>query len=313
MTVHLPLAFSCPGCGAALQPVAPDLLRCPTDATEYPRREGIWRFLLPARESALAQFMHDYATVRHGEGRGTPDSTYYRALPFNDLSGRFTADWKIRAASFRALADGLLPRLATSLGRSLVALDVGAGCGWLAYRLAQRGHRVAAIDLQTNSEDGLGAYVHYDAAFVPIQAEFDRLPFAAGLVDLLIFNAALHYSTDYVVTLREALRVVRPGGSLVILDSPLYRHASSGQAMVGEREATFTRRFGFPSNALASEHYLTPARLHDLAVALRVHWQMSFPSHGPRFALRRWKTALLGRREAARFPLIVAHTPDVSR
>jgi SAM-dependent methyltransferase len=281
-----------------LEQLAPDQLRCPSDGALYRRQDGIWRFLLPEREMALAPFMRDYETVRRGEGRGATDAAYYRALPFRDLSGRFENDWRIRAASFRALESHLMQRG--------VALDVGAGCGWLAYRLAQRGLAVAAIDLQTNSEDGLGAYVHYDAEIVPVQAEFDRLPFAAGLVDLLVFNAALHYSTDYLVTLREALRVLRPGGLLVVIDSPLYRHASSGQAMVREREAAFSQRFGFPSNALASEHYLTPARLRDLAAALGVDWRFNYPRHGLRFAMRRWKRALLGRRESARFPLIMA-------
>jgi hypothetical protein len=76
--------------------------------------------------------------------------------------------------------------------------------------------------------------------------------------------------------------------------------------MVREREAAFSRRFGFPSNALASEHYLTPERLKDLAHALGVRWRLAFPSHGMSFAIRRWKTLLLRRREAARFPVIIA-------
>ena len=76
--------------------------------------------------------------------------------------------------------------------------------------------------------------------------------------------------------------------------------------MVREREAAFSRRFGFPSNALASEHYLTPARLQELAGTLGIRWTVTFPHHGIRFAIRRWKRLLLGRREAARFPVIVA-------
>ena len=289
-----------------METVVDDQLRCRADGATYRRQEGVWRLLAPAREATLGRFMEEYETVRRGEGRGSADPAYYRALPFRDLSGRFGAAWNIRAASFRALTNRVLPAWEASLGRAGVALDLGAGPSWLAYRLAQRGHTVAAIDLQTNSEDGLGAYVHYDAEFVPVQAEFDRLPFAADFADLLVFNAALHYSTDYLVTLREALRVLRPGGVLVVLDSPLYRHAASGQAMVREREAVFSRRFGFPSNALASENFLTPARLDDLAGALGVRWTVTYPRHGLRFSIRRWKTLLLGRREAARFPLIVA-------
>jgi SAM-dependent methyltransferase len=300
-----PFLFACPECGTPLDPVAPDRLRCPAHGVAYGRHEGIWRFLPPAREQELAQFMREYQAVRHGEGRGDRGPAYYRALPFRDLSGRFADDWKIRAASFRWLVERLLS-WEGGLGRSGTVLDLGAGCGWLAYRLAQRGHAVAAVDLQTNGADGLGAYVHYDAPFQPVQAEFDHLPFASRTVDLLIFNASLHYSTDCVVTLREALRVLRQGGTMVVLDSPLYRRASSGQAMVRQREAAFARRFGFPSNALASEHYLTPARLDQLAALLGVRWEITYPRHGLRFAIRRWRTRLRERREAARFPMIVA-------
>ena len=283
-----------------------DRQRCPADGATYERRDGVWRMLLPARATALSQFMREYETVRRSEGRGDAHAAYYRALPFRDLSGRFSDDWKIRAASFRALVNHILPPLEASLGRACIALDLGAGCGWLAYRLAQRGHTVGAVDLQTNGVDGLGAYQHYDAEFVPVQAEFDRLPFVSGLADLVVFNASLHYATDYVTTLREALRVLRPGGTVVILDSPVYRHASSGQAMVREREVAFCHRFGFPSNAIASEHYVTHARLRDLADQLGVRWRLASPRHGMRFAIRRWKTLLLSRREAARFPLIAA-------
>ena len=127
-----PLVFSCLECGTTLERISPDQLRCPSDGARYQRQEGIWRFLLPARERALAQFMRDYETVRRGEGRGDTGSAYYRALPFRDLSGRFTADWAIRAASFRALTDRLLAAWEKNLGRGGVVLDLGAGCGWLA-------------------------------------------------------------------------------------------------------------------------------------------------------------------------------------
>ncbi|HZC80028.1 MAG TPA: class I SAM-dependent methyltransferase, partial [Ktedonobacterales bacterium] len=295
----LPLTFTCPACGRALDEVAADELRCDAEGVTYRRQEGVWRLLAPAREEALARFISEYETVRRGEGRGATDAAYYRALPFSDLSGKFSADWAIRAASFRALLARVVAPLEDGLERAPVTLDLGAGCGWLSYRLAQRGHTVLAVDLQTNATDGLGAHQHYDASFVPVQAEFDRLPLAAGVADLVVFNAALHYATDYVTTLTEALRVLRHGGIIAILDSPVYSHSGSGQRMVREREADFSRRFGFPSNAIPSEQYLTGARLRDLAAALGLRWRVSTPAHGVRFAWRRWKKRLIAGRESA--------------
>jgi SAM-dependent methyltransferase len=182
---------------------------------------------------------------------------------------------------------------------------VGAGNGWLSGRLALRGHQVAGVDLQTGKLDGLGAWVHYDAPFTPVQAEFDRLPFAPGQADLLIFNASFHYSTGYEATLAEALRVLRPEGCLAIVDSPIYHDASSGTQMVRERESQFQRDYGFPSNAIPCENYLTYDRLDRLAADLGLRWELIKPFYGWRWALRPWRARLRGHREPAGFLVIV--------
>jgi SAM-dependent methyltransferase len=297
--------WACPICHKPL--IASDAahLRCANDDVVFEQREGIWRFLTPDREVHYAQFMREYQQVRTAEGRGSIDAAYYRALPFADLSGRFTADWSIRARSFKALVQKVLQPLERAQQRPLLILDLGAGNGWLSYRLAQRGHRMAAIDLLINPQDGLGAHVHYDVAFTPVQAEFDRLPFDAVQFDLAIFNASLHYAVDYTMTLREALRVLQPGGQIVVLDSPVYRSGDSGAQMVRERETAFTQAYGFPSNALPSENYLTQQRLHDLAEALQLRWQFIRPFYGWRWRLRPIMARLRGRREPARFAVIV--------
>ena len=79
-----------------------------------------------------------------------------------------------------------------------------------------------------------------------------RAPLPDASIDLAVFNAALHYSTDYAQTLHETLRVLRPRGRLVILDSPMYRDPSSGARMVAERQARFLATYGFASDALRS-------------------------------------------------------------
>lgn len=304
------LTLACPRCRAPLVPDGDDAVRCPVEGDRFPNEDGIWRFLLPEREARFAQFMAEYAAVRRAEGRGDDDPSFYRALPFHDLTGRFVDDWRIRAVSYQALVNRVLPPLETRWRRPLRILDLGAGNCWLSYRLARRGHTVVAVDLLTDLRDGLGAYVHYDAVFTPVQAEFDRLPFADGQADLVIFNASLHYSPDYATTLREVLRVLGPDGQVVILDSPVYRDARSGEQMLREREADFKRRFGFPSNSLPSEGFLTVARLDSLAAALGLRWRTHEPWYGWHWALRPWKARLRGRREPARFLVITGERAE---
>jgi SAM-dependent methyltransferase len=298
------LAFACPRCHAPLQSAGVDELRCPEDGLRFLRTGGVWRFLLPERAPVYSRFIGEYETVRRAEGRGSAEAAYYRALPYDDVGGRMRADWRIRAASF----DVFLARVLSPLEKYkpvLRVLDLGAGNGWLSNRLAQRGHQVAAVDLTVNDFDGLGCYRYYASRFSPLQAEFDRLPLAAGSVDLLVFNASLHYSVDIQVTLEEALRVLGDAGTPVIMDTPLYRDGASGAQMVREREAGFARRFGFRSDALPSENFLTYDRLALLGSRLGLEWQLLTPWYGAGWALKPFKAAILGRREPARFHVIV--------
>jgi SAM-dependent methyltransferase len=289
---------------------------------------------------AVAQFTREYSTVRRAEGWGSRDSAYYQALPFHDLSGRFPGIWRIRARSYATFLERVLiplerrspdddrpvgtsvvmtddlPRADPSVTddgyqpiassrRQLRILDLGAGNGWLANRLAARGHRVTAIDLLDDPLDGLGAAQHYATSFAPVLAEFDHLPLASGQMDLGIFNASLHYSTNYATTLAEILRVLHAAGTLIILDSPMYADPTSGARMVQERQARFQATYGFASNALPSEHFLTRARLDKLGAQLGLSWQLHQPGLDWRSRLSRTMGGIRARREPARFPVIV--------
>jgi len=161
------------------------------------------------------------------------------------------------------------------------------------------------VDVSVDDRDGLAAARHYTPDWPRLQAELDHLPLAEGQADAAVFNASLHYSSDYAATLREAQRVLRPGGSLVILESPIYRKEESGRRMVAERHADFDRRFGTRSDALPSIEYLTWDRLEDLARGLGIRWQR-FPTwYGWRWALRPWVARLKRKREPSRFVILV--------
>ena len=294
--------FICPRCHAPLSLIAVDTLYCPGDGLRFERVEGIWRFLLPERAPFFEQFIRDYESIRRAEGRISADPAYYRALPYFDLSGRRSADWRIRAVSF----DAFFAQVFRPLERpGLTVLDLGAGNGWLSNWLAERGHALFAVDLMTNDFDGLGCFRYFAPVFTPTQAEFERLPFADASADLVIFNASLHYSVDFGVTLIEALRVLKPDGRLVILDSPVYHDARSGKQMVTERESQFLKQYGFPSNALPSKNYLTYDEIKQLGKTLNLHWQILTPFYGFSWVLNPLKAALLRRREPAKFHILV--------
>lgn len=252
---------------------------------------------------SLAQFVREYRQVRHAEGWGSTEPAYYRALPYRDLSGRHALVWRIRAKSYDTFIRCVLEPLERV--ESLKILDLGAGNGWLAFRLWQRGHHVLAIDVLEDTLDGLGALSKYAPDIPALITEFDHLPFASSDFDLAIFNASLHYSTDFVTTLGECLRTLQPGGTLVILDSPMYSDPTSGARMVQEREARFLATYGFASNALPSEHFLTPSRLRSVGSALGIKWQIYRPQLDLRSRLERQVGSLRARREAALFPVIV--------
>lgn len=299
------IRFICPRCRAALENTAPDELRCLQDGLTFRCVDGIWRFLLPERESHFARFIADYETVRRFEGRGGGDASYYRALPFQDLSGRFSADWRIRAASFRALE-----RLLSPLPPACI-VDMGAGNGWLSNRLAARGHEVLAVDLLVNAEDGLGAWRNYDNRFTPLQAEFTRLPLPDSAASIVVFNASFHYSESYEETLTEALRVLTSRGKILVMDSPVYHDPESGERMAAERRQQFLARYGFASDSLQSENYLTYQRMNRLGEKFRIRWRHIRPFYGLRWALRPWLARLRGAREPAEFGLWVGEAPDV--
>jgi len=298
--------LACPSCRQDLGTLSthrdPGEVRCPSCGLVAPCVEGIWRFLPPNAAAAFAPFLADYTRIRHAEQRGSDDPAYYLRLPDCPPDHPIAAQWALRRRTFAAFTRRVLPRL----GSGLRIVDLGAGVGWLSHRLAQLGHHPMAVDLTIDDRDGLGAGRYYRPAWPRVQAEFDRLPLAAEVADLVIFNASLHYSTDYEVTLAEAQRVLAPGGTLAILESPIYRRPESGRRMAEERRADFARRYGTRSEALPSRDYLTWEVIEDLGDRLGIRFQAVTPWYGWRWATRPWIARLKHRREPSRFAILLA-------
>jgi SAM-dependent methyltransferase len=254
---------------------------------------------------ARQKFLDDYRHIRHAEGRGSDTSEYYRALPSCDRNDPNAAMWAMRAKTYSYFVKNVLEPLEAREGRPLDVLDLGAGNCWLSNRLSLRGHRPVAVDIFNDERDGLRAARHYRDRFPVIESDFDQLSLSPKSFDLAIFNASLHYSVDYVRTLSEVRRCLRTSGSVVILDSPIYRMRDHGVRMVQEKHATFAKRYGFPSDALASIDFLDIPALRALHETLNIDWQFLKPWYGWRWHLRPLNALLRRRRPPSKFWILV--------
>lgn len=250
-------------------------------------------------------FLHQYRQVRHAEGRGCLDPAYYRALPYQDLSGKNSAMWAMRARTYRYFERELLRPLECAAQRPLHILDLGAGNCWMSYRLSLRGHRSTALDIFSDPLDGLQAATRYPVPIPAVEAEFNTLPFAQNTFDLAIFNASLHYSTDYAKTLTEVRSCLRDSGRVIVLDSPLYRRPEHGAQMVAARKSSYRQKYGFASDALGSIEFLDRTALRSLAQDLGIAWRIYRPWYGWRWHLRPLTALLKGRRPPSRFHILV--------
>jgi SAM-dependent methyltransferase len=107
--------------------------------------------------------------------------------------------------------DGFFDEIVPPAGRA--TLDVGCGEGRVTRDLSERGHRVTGVDaaptlLRAAQEaDPDGSYLLADAA---------SLPFENGSFDLVVAFNSLMDVEDMPGTVREAARVLEPGGRLCV-------------------------------------------------------------------------------------------------
>jgi demethylmenaquinone methyltransferase/2-methoxy-6-polyprenyl-1,4-benzoquinol methylase len=100
-------------------------------------------------------------------------------------------------------------------------LDVATGTGLVAEQLRQDGHRVTGLD---QSPDMLAvAQRRFGDAVELVEGSAEKLPFDDASFDHLTFTYLLRYVDDPGAVLRELARVVRPGGTIAMLEFGLPR------------------------------------------------------------------------------------------
>ena len=230
--------FACPECRTPVEDDCADGFACPGCGCRFGLRDGVYRFLTSPRAAAAVPFLRQYRLDRERDGYRamTPDAC--RMLPSVVRDDPHAAEWRLRRESYRHLEQHALPAL---WGGPARALDLGAGNGWVAHRLASFGHGVVAVDLMDDEVDGLGACRNYPVQFPAVQADFHALPFEPAQFDLVVFGASLHYARDPEKALAEARRMLGAGGAIVIMDSPVVAVPRMSEAM-GLRSRFFESR-----------------------------------------------------------------------
>ena len=142
-----------------------------------------------------------------------------RAAHFDEDFGH-----SIHTASERAAWDRILDLVLAGRG-ALDALDLGCGTGFLSFELATRGHRVTGVDFAPamlaearRKATAYGGQVRFE------EADAEQLPFPPSSFDLAISRHVLWTLPHPEAAIDAWIRVLRPGGRLVVVDS----HVDSG-------------------------------------------------------------------------------------
>jgi 2-polyprenyl-6-hydroxyphenyl methylase/3-demethylubiquinone-9 3-methyltransferase len=141
----------------------------------------------------------------------------------------------------------------------LSVLDVGCGGGILSEEFAKLGCHVTGIDpsapsLETARKHAANKNLTIDYR----QANGESIPFAANTFDVVVCCDVLEHVDDLEKTLREAARVLKPGGMLCY--DTINRTAESRKANIFAAQDFALTSF-FPRNTHVWEKFITPNEL----------------------------------------------------
>jgi ArsR family transcriptional regulator len=218
-------------------------------------REGAWAFfrltdrgaaprilrpMLDALDRADQQLLDDRARLSAVRGQ--------RAQVAQSFFSRLAPDWdRIRSlhAPESVVEGAVLEALGSTPIRDL--LDLGTGTGRMLQLLAPRAQRAVGLDASHAMLSVARANLE-KAGLNRIelrQGDIYAPPFPRNTFDLVVIHQVLHYLDDPARALREAGRLVAPGGRILVVDF-------APHSLEFLRESQAHRRLGFAREQVAS-------------------------------------------------------------
>jgi ubiquinone/menaquinone biosynthesis C-methylase UbiE len=188
-----------------------------------------------------------------------------RAASYYDATRGYSAE--VGAEIARAIA-----RAAHAPAHSRI-LEIGVGTGRIALPLARQGHDLTGVDISLAMMDQLRtkladlAVAGEPVRLALVEADMESLPFADGSFDVVVAAHVFHLVEHPLTAAREALRVLRPHGSLLICGDIF---AGREPATVSEkwREVVQNEHGSIPGSAEAADRIISELQSADPTLAV---------------------------------------------
>ncbi|MFD3002773.1 class I SAM-dependent methyltransferase [Pontibacter toksunensis] len=126
-------------------------------------------------------------------------------------------EWAEEYLTYCHRSDAFRCRWSAAVGdwNDKVVVDIGCGPGNVYATLQGKPKLIIGVDVAPGSLLLAGKQ-----GYVPLLADATKLPFISEFADVVVLNAALHHCEDMEALLKEAARLVKPGGTIITDHDP---------------------------------------------------------------------------------------------